>query len=129
MLNDNAKLWVAALRSGRFKQGRGCLTKLVDGGQLDCCLGVACKVAIENGLAVEVKPATFDVLMYEGETGILPESVASWLGLEKCNGVFGKVPSDFQQLTEMNDNGKTFAEIADIIESEPEGLFVTPRPE
>lgn len=33
--------WIAALRSGKFKQGRGQLRK----GNEYCCLGVLCKVA------------------------------------------------------------------------------------
>ena len=37
------KLWVAALRSGKFKQGKGHLHK----GDEFCCLGVGCEVCRE----------------------------------------------------------------------------------
>ena len=38
MLNDNAKKWVAALRSGKYEQAKGWLRE----GDKFCCLGVAC---------------------------------------------------------------------------------------
>ena len=40
MMNENAKKWVKALRSGEFEQGTGYLRK----GDKFCCLGVACAV-------------------------------------------------------------------------------------
>jgi hypothetical protein len=47
-----------------------------------------------------------------------------WLGLGDSNGAM-YVPHEqgFSALTLMNDGGLTFTEIADIIESEPEGLI------
>ncbi len=45
------KLFVAALRSGEFPQGKGALaTQRKDGVWEFCCLGVACEVASRNGL-------------------------------------------------------------------------------
>lgn len=39
------KKWLAALRSGKYKQGRGYLLEIDDqGNKTYCCLGVACKV-------------------------------------------------------------------------------------
>lgn len=40
MLNENAKKWVQALRSGEYKQGKDALR---DNDKF-CCLGVACEV-------------------------------------------------------------------------------------
>jgi hypothetical protein len=103
MLNDNAKKWVAALRSGEYKQ---CQQRLTDG-EGYCCLGVACAIS----------PNAVDGWK---EDCTLPWGVREWLGLatawgdNNCNG----------SLSQLNDMGKTFAEIADLIESEPEGLFV-----
>ena len=37
--------WVAALRSGKYKQGRGALRK----GDTFCCLGVACDLIDKDG--------------------------------------------------------------------------------
>jgi hypothetical protein len=39
------KQWIAALRSGEYKQGR---RRLQDGEDSYCCLGVACKLVIKN---------------------------------------------------------------------------------
>jgi hypothetical protein len=130
MLNDNAKLWVEALRSGKYRQGTGYLTQIRDGQEFDCCLGVACKVAIENGVQFEPRQvvkrsAIMSSVQYGPCGGNLPWPVQRWLGVNTSMGLY-----QGGSLYGQNDSmGKTFAEIADIIESEPEGLFVTPRPE
>lgn len=115
-MNDNAKAWVQALRSGEYQQAKGHLSK--DGGY--CCLGVACDIykAVTPGFTYEVSKIH------------LPAQVKEWLGLAFHNGNFntnnGSDPRKI--LTNLNDGmasiaGLTFAEIADVIESEPEGLF------
>ena len=68
MLNENAKKWVAALRSGKFKQGKFALRKRTfrDGLYLrdgesphyvteHCCLGVACEI-FKDELELKVIP-------------------------------------------------------------------------
>jgi hypothetical protein len=55
MLNENAKKWVAALRSGRFDQGRGRLC--IDGKH--CCLGVAYRVYAEENEQVPFTETRF----------------------------------------------------------------------
>lgn len=113
MLNENAKKWVAALRSGKYEQ---CEKKLTfDGGF--CCLGVACMVASESGVLL---PDTWDS---EASLLSLP-SVKGWLGLDCEFGSYVTEEGYRGELTDDNDSGKTFAQIADIIESEPKGLFV-----
>jgi len=42
--------WIKALRSGEYKQGRGAL----QGPQGYCCLGVACKVTIDDKLLLNI---------------------------------------------------------------------------
>jgi hypothetical protein len=120
-VNANAKLWVAALRSGKYPQGRNCLS---DGINL-CCLGVACEVAIENGTPVTKKPSpTGQYVFYDGSIGILPDSVRDWLGLTTRSGQYLAKDGKYADLTVGNDDLRlTFSEIADIIESEPPGLF------
>ena len=112
MLNDNAKKWVAALRSGEYKQGFGYLRS--DEGF--CCLGVACNIFNVRGWKNTKKGIT-----YAEENQVLPHKVMDWLGLQDEEGT-----ADFQgkTLTYLNDSGKSFSEIADVIESEPEGLFI-----
>lgn len=118
MLNDNAKKWVEALRSGKFQQAKNRLATK-DG---FCCLGVACEVAIENG--VEIKKIVVDTggILYDYNEMLLPDSVKEWLNLTTCGSDY-EVIGNAQQLSADNDSGKTFTKIADIIESEPEGLF------
>lgn len=90
-MNENVKKWVAALRSGKYKQGTCALNK---NGKF-CCLGVACEVAIENGL--KVAKETIDILdgkvniCYNGYAGVLPLIVQSWLGLNSCTGKYYKI--------------------------------------
>ena len=115
MLNENAKKWVAALRSGQFKQAKHSL-KTSTG---YCCLGVACHVLGEEVLPLED---------WEDEVE-LSHAAAALLGLRTTSGAFTRsllTNGGYQSsLTGLNDHGgKTFAEIADIIESEPEGLFI-----
>lgn len=113
-MNANAKLWVEALRSGEFKQCQFHLTTP----EGDCCLGVACKLAIRAGINLKVEVGE-EFNSYDGASQILPERVREWLGLTgRDSGYLGT------QLSGENDRGKTFLEIADIIESEPEGLFL-----
>jgi hypothetical protein len=133
MLNENAKKWVAALRSGRFSQGRGCLSR--DGDH--CCLGVAYRVYAEEN---EHVPFTESVNTSMGSTFTQGEestcttlllSIMNWLGLRTPTGQYNdpRLSSDKKSynwsLTCENDEACTsFNKIADIIESEPEGLFV-----
>lgn len=122
-MNENAKKWVEALRSGEYKQARGALTRKRNGDVSHCCLGVACDLyAKENELDIEEAKRTSEgvVISYGGTTGYLPERVREWLGLRDFCGAFDAINS----LASRNDSGATFNEIANIIESEPEGLFI-----
>lgn len=117
-MNSNAQAWVAALRSGRFRQGTDKLG-WPDGRR--CCLGVACEVAIEAGLEVSktTRIGPDEDVVFDGSWSDLPPSVREWLGLATPNGE----PADGPPLSNRNDSGQTFAEIADFIDSEPRGLF------
>ena len=109
-LTPFAQKWVAALRSDQYKQGTGQLRS--ESGF--CCLGVACYLAVKEGI----------IAKYDGDDGTLdryPE-VMEALNLTTDIGDYG-VSDD--ALAQDNDLGATFATIADIIESEPTGLFTT----
>ena len=89
--------WLAALRSGEYKQGMGFLFNAVEG--CYCCLGVlnicAGKSAPEiDGLAI----GDTDRLIYPGD------------GPEDSDG------DHVMKLMRMNDSGSSFVEIADWIE-------------
>jgi hypothetical protein len=112
------KLWVEALRSGDYPQTTGTLRD--EHGY--CCLGVACEIAVQNGV---IKPATATCglrYVYGYADGVLPRSVKQWLGLATADGGF--LTYDRTSLARMNDAGAPFEDIADVIEREPDGLVV-----
>lgn len=106
-LGTNQKIWVNALRSGDFKQCCGVLCCTYS--QSYCCLGVAAEL--------------FDLKTDDNQTldGSEYENV---LGL---NGPCGEIDSNddsvAENLASMNDDGKTFVEIADFIEANSSLVF------
>ena len=119
-----AKL-VEALRSGKYKQEKGALHRDELG---YCCLGVACEI---SGLGTWVGANVTDqsrVMSYKIDgalTGysVLPELVREYYGFSSDNGTF--LNKDVEDaLSALNDMGVRFDAIADIIESEPEWLFL-----
>jgi hypothetical protein len=133
-MNNNVKKWIAALRSGKYKQGLQCLCA----GDEFCCLGVACDLyAQEHDLkwspASNVAPVVGSLSLL-GQASHLPIEVILWLGMQNAFGrhwpqkMHGEEEEEGEEeettsLSILNDLGKTFEEIADIIESEPDGLF------
>jgi hypothetical protein len=94
----NAELkqkWVTALRSGEYKQAQ----KRLKVGDAYCCLGVLCHIA---GYRIIEK----DDMIVAGEH-VRDYRVLGDLGLD---------PDLRQPLITMNDDGKTFGEIAAYIE-------------
>jgi len=107
MKKDIKDKWIKALRSGNYEQGKSSLRSLDN---KFCCLGVLCDI-IDNK-----KWETFEKTnsakasypyTYNGYSGILSYKMTTEL----------KMKDDEQQkLIDMNDTGKSFAEIADWIE-------------
>ena len=97
--------WVAALRSGEYKQGQKYLRTKSDA---YCCLGVACKL-----LPVQWDgSASNNCIQADGYSGVMPTQHMTGIGLDE----------DAQNtLINMNDGAEgrthTFAEIADYIEA------------
>jgi hypothetical protein len=96
--------WVAALRSGEYKQGTGSLRNSQNE---YCCLGVLCEVAVEEGL---IPPATLlgegDYYGYNEHISFLPSSLSKGFNLHQTH-----------DLIRLNDEEKwSFANIADYIE-------------
>ncbi len=127
-MNPEAKaLWIAALRSGNFNQGRGNLRYKQDGQDLHCCLGVLMDIAVEQG--VEKATLLIDDSYGYGyghiETCTLTEKVAEWAGVEHIGSlpdgttVQGPDGALRWSLVGMNDSGSfTFEDIANVIEKE-----------
>lgn len=128
MLNENAKRLVAALRSGEYTQTAGVLHRLEAAGNRPaghCCLGVACDLFADEldlrkvpDLHIEGFGAGDDI-----EYDYLPEVVRTHLGFATASGTFDDGDGCSVSLADLNDEGATFSEIADTIESIPNGLF------
>ena len=102
------KAWVAALRSGKYKQGVGYLCFYGD----YCCLGVLCEVQSRPNQPTETT-IIFDY---------------SEMALSRANPLYGKLGAEgdlpdgvdwkgLSNLAKINDDGATFSEIADIIDA------------
>lgn len=126
-MNANAKKWVEALRSGEYSQTKGQLHVTEDSEDSYCCLGVACKLAVEAGVPVKTEEHTEDgvtIHAYNGNGSLLPDEISAWLGLAECDGTYLKDGDFASTLAEDNDEHDfTFEQIAEVIEREPEGLF------
>jgi hypothetical protein len=116
------KKWVEALRSGKYKPGRKRLCR--DGAY--CCLGVACdlynKLNPENPLPTSVMAD--GAIRYGYNDVYLPSIVQKSLGMSNFMGQYIDSQGYEGNLAHDNDLGFSFLRIAEIIESEPEGLFV-----
>lgn len=104
--------WLAALRSGKYKQARGKLRKEEN---RRCCLGVLCDVfkrETKRGAWRRDGDGTWQfVVGTERDAMTLPEPVWKWAGLENDNPYL-----DNAIAAGLNDSGKSFVYIADKIE-------------
>lgn len=80
MFDNIKKLWVDALRSGEYEQGKNVLRNIEK--NTFCCLGVLCDIAIKQGLPIKtdtINDYSGDrVLKYNSNYENLPESVMDW---------------------------------------------------
>lgn len=110
----NRKLWVEALRSGKYEQTRHTL-RTADG---FCCLGVLADIA---GCEWSIDTGHY---LADGCMRTAPNIARLFVGLADDEGNYPVDEDDeVNSLASLNDAGTPFAQIADIIESEPKGLF------
>jgi hypothetical protein len=107
--------WVEALRSGKYQQTKDRLASPTG----YCCLGVLCEVAIESGLPLDVDENR-GFKLYDNTSVSLPTSVCEWAFLKSDPApgnakVKTKVGHE-DWLSNINDRGASFDEIADMIE-------------
>lgn len=111
-------LWVEALLSGDYDQGRGYLRS--DKGF--CCLGVLCDLAVEEGVGTWGKPGDVEVTTdrtarafepkdSESSAWDLPPAVLEWAGIKTKTGLIFDT-----SLADENDRGASFFDIAFVIE-------------
>lgn len=128
MKKEIAKIWVEALRSGKYKQGVGMLATKDNG---YCCLGVLCELAEKEDIVHRIEDDDVDRTKDRWAFGsdaedfnglTLPQSVVTWAGMKTDVGMYARDVLTYSDLAQENDAGKTFAEIADIIEREVDNL-------
>jgi len=97
--------WLEALRSGKYKQGKNFLCNR----NLEyCCLGVLCEVA---GIP---KVKEDDLFSFDYSSASLPAFLKEKVGLYSS---LGNSKDVTPSLSALNDNGNSFSEIADLLET------------
>lgn len=127
MKQEIAEQWVAALRSGDYKQGTGCLR---DDNNNFCCLGVLCNLHAQAHPKIAAKQK--DPGYYMGADGWLPSEVKYWAGMNSDDGRFNTEEANITSplyknsiiytLSEANDKDVQFPTIANFIEKNYELL-------
>lgn len=116
MNKEYKEKWIAALRSGKYKQGKGVLR---NSNNEFCCLGVLCDIVLKDNPDIGSWKNTSDNCYYFS-TGIvdydytyLPQVISDITGINRR----GEFSENSAPLTTYNDSyGITFNQIADIIE-------------
>ena len=105
--------WLEALRSGKYKQGKN-LLKTEDG---YCCLGVLCDLHRKSTKSKRNKwQGSYYNCGNEYTTSFLPRLVQKWAGIDTKEGEFELKNGEKEYLTTLNDQGKSFKQIANYIE-------------
>ena len=137
MLSEFQKRWVSALRSGKYEQGRG---QLNQNDKRYCCLGVACELIANDSLVrkSDNNLSGDERLIYYDLDSVRPSKRSmNFIGINYdsifvINNDVLELLSDYiyhevgevVTLMHLNDIGVPFPIIADVIELEPEGLFI-----
>lgn len=116
MNQDIKQMWVTALRSGEFKQAR----KALRTNEGYCCLGVLCELySRTHGMPWGVPRNATGYHMFGDQSG-LPPQVRDWSGVKHMDGLLpAYIEADDgnrTSLADLNDTGKSFAQIAEIID-------------
>lgn len=118
------KLWIEALRSGEYEQTQGCLRDETG----FCCLGVLTDLYLKehdedwtagDGIICSENRNPYSA---HEEVNYLPEDVRIWAGLLSQSPTVvtreSSQDSGIEALANLNDSGKSFQEIAQIIEEQ-----------
>lgn len=122
----NLRLFVAALRSGKYRQTKGNLAEfdLRAKKKKLCCLGVACEVAKANGLNVEVRRDESNLYYYNGILTSLPPEVRDFYGFVDVNPALNVIGTELEscgrgslRAAVLNDDyNQSFRQLADLFE-------------
>lgn len=114
-MNAEVKIkWLAALRSGEYKQGTGTLRRSDD---TYCCLGVLCDIHSKETQQPWVKDSA-SFYDYMGFSAGLCDTVKTWAELNYHNPTIIDSKERAHSLAGLNDQGGTFKEIANLIEEQ-----------
>lgn len=113
MNNEIKHQWVAALRSGEYQQGVQVLRKE----DKFCCLGVLCDLYGKEH-NTEWEKDTKGGYAFMNHHTYLPESVAEWADLEDTDPQAEDHKIGSAPLAYLNDNGRNFKTIAQLIEEQ-----------
>lgn len=105
--------WAAALESGKYKQGQG---QLRSRDNLYCCLGVAVDVTCPERWTNEVDRTVWGLY---ADSGIRSYGFRTGYWTDDIAREFGLTQKEQEHLSNMNDRGDTFADIAKYIRSLP----------
>lgn len=121
--------WLADLRSGEYKKGKGYLKHRNALGQIEyCCLGVLCEQAAKAGIISAAIESVDGYFYFGSDQFILPYAVMEWAGLEMANPGLWQVqgpayvgPLTLSMANDHSGRGdeepeRSFSEIADLIE-------------
>lgn len=126
-------LWLTALRSGKYKQGKDSLHAIDKNGEHHfCCLGVLTDLYLQEhpnkvGGWVEYeknKQTRKLTLAFDGSEDLLTQRVKAWAGLSSTcpdiiNGYDVICQCDIKtDVASLNDSGKRFKTIAKLIEEQ-----------
>ena len=133
MKKEIAKKWIKALRSGKYKQGKGYLKQFTSKNEpRHCCLGVLCelyndtmkknhkKILYTEEMQDNSSGTSF--IRFDSANGGLPKVVREWADITNSLGEFVIDDARSECLADLNDSGKKFSTIADIIEKNVENI-------
>ena len=122
--------WIGALRSGKYEQGSEKLRSVTG----YCCLGVLCDIYAQEHNTQwefrgdeEINPQSQDYWYFDEHSEFLPESVMNWAELKTHNPTVRIDVEDNDdednwyykdELSDINDSGYDFSQIANIIEAQ-----------
>lgn len=115
MIREIAVDWATELRSGKYKQGAGCLR---DNNDYYCCLGVLSEMAVKAGVipAPVYQGSLMSTWQYEGDASLIPSTVRLWAGMKDDAGEFTDNSGETYILAALNDSGTmSFDQLADMI--------------
>jgi hypothetical protein len=108
MNQDIKRRWVEALRSGQYKQGQ----LFLHSEDSFCCLGVLTDLyCLDHNIQWRKAWLGSAEKSFNSETERLHPKVLEWAGLNSPDPIAGSF-----HLSQFNDNGGTFTQIADLIE-------------